>query len=114
MGEMAYAIAKADGHVQKEERKILHDILLEEIQHKNFDFDYAETIFLILQKDDPDSETSYKWAMQEFNENKLHLTKEMVEEFIVIADRIAAAFDLPSDKEDEIVARFKTDIRKLV
>jgi uncharacterized tellurite resistance protein B-like protein len=114
MGEMAYAIAKADGTVQKEERQKIQEIVLEQTKQHNIDFDFAETIFLILEKDDPDAETSYEWAMQEFDENKIHLTPQLVNQFIVIADRIADAFDLPSKKEDDMVARFKIDIQALI
>ena len=114
LGEMAYAIAKADGIVQTEERKVIHEIVLEEIKQHDLDFDFAETIFMILEKDDSDADTSFKWAMQEFEENKLHLTPELVNKFIRVADRIAEAFDIPSDREDLLLARFKSAIRKLV
>ncbi len=114
MGEMAYAIAKADGAVQTEERKKIHEIVLDEIAHNNIDFDYTEAIFQILEKDDPDAETSYKWAMHEFDENKLHLTPELVNQFIIIADKIADAFDLDSVREEMMVARFKKDLRALI
>ena len=114
LGEMAYAIAKADGAVQKEERKKVHEIVAEEMRKSNINIDYAETIFQILDKDDNDAESSYEWAMQEFDENKTHLTPALVDQFIVIVDRIAEAFDLPSDREDALVARFKMDIKKLI
>lgn len=114
LGEMAYAIAKADGAVQKEERKKVHEIVSEEIQKNNINIDYTDTIFKILDKDDNDAASSYEWAMQEFEENKTHLTPALVDQFVLIVDKIADAFDLPSDNEDAMVSRFKKDIRALI
>ena len=73
IGELAYAIAKADGAIQKEERKKFHDIVAAELRCKDFDFDISDIIFQILEKDKySDANTSYEWAMKEIKLNSEH------------------------------------------
>jgi hypothetical protein len=55
LGIMAYAVAKSDGEVQNEERQMIHKIVVEESGHE-IDFDYAEIIFSILQKEKQEAE----------------------------------------------------------
>ena len=50
IGELTYAIARADGNIQKEERKKFHDIVAAELRCKDYDFDISDIIFQILDK----------------------------------------------------------------
>ncbi len=114
MGEMAYAIAKSDGQVQKAERAKIAQIVSAGISKHEINFDFADTIFQVLQKDDPDAETSYRWAMKEFSEHSTHLTKEMADSFVKIMIEIATAFGVSTEEETSLVNRFRHDIGKLV
>src|ERR1700740_3514701 len=63
IGELAYAVARADGEVQQEERKKFYDIIAAELRCKNYDFDFSDIIFRIMDKDKQPAETVYNWAM---------------------------------------------------
>ena len=114
LGEMAYAVAKADGKVQVEERDKIHRIVMEETAHHNLDFDLAEIIFHILNKDDTDTKTSYDWAMAEFERHKQHLTKDLAIDFVAVVEKVALAFDSYTNKEKELVERFRKELGGLV
>ena len=51
IGQLAYAIAKADGAIQKEETKKFHAIVEAELRCKDYDFDVSDIIFQVLEKD---------------------------------------------------------------
>ena len=44
-GQIAYAVAQADGQVQREELEKLHSFLKNEIKNIDADFDYTDIIF---------------------------------------------------------------------
>jgi predicted metal-dependent RNase len=52
LGELAYAVAMADGQINYEERNKLHDIVVKEIEAGNYNFDISGIIFQILQKEE--------------------------------------------------------------
>jgi uncharacterized tellurite resistance protein B-like protein len=114
LGEMAYAVAKADGTVQREERDKIHRIVLEETSHHKLDFDLAEIIFHILKKDDMDANTSYDWAMGEFRTHKQYLTADLVVDFTAVVEKVALAFDSYTKGEKKMVTRFRTELGSLV
>ncbi len=110
LGEAAYAIAKADGTVQAEERRKIHDIVVAETAHHELNFDYAEIIFHILNKDNTDSRTSYQWAINEFRKYKTNLTPDLAIDFIGIVEKVAAATRPGSSEESLLVDRFRKDM----
>jgi len=111
IGELAYAIAKADGAIQKEEAKKFHDIVAAELRCKDYDFDVSDIIFQILQKDKfISSETAYNWAIKEIKLNSHYLSPEMKETFIKVIEKVAKAFPPVTKEEQKIVERFKLDI----
>lgn len=112
LGALAYAVAKADGKVQTEEREKLQEIVNAGIQH-NMDFNYTDIIFQILQKDKMGFRDVYEWAMHSFETGKYHLTPEVKKQFIKVIEDVAEAFP-PSDPEERaLIARFSADISKL-
>lgn len=113
LGEMAYAIACADGKLQEPERKVFEKILKNHLDWHVGDFDYAGVIFKILQKDKNDIPTVYKWAMKEMEMNKHHLTIQMINSFIDILKEVAAAFPPVTPEEKQWIDRFVTDIRNI-
>ncbi|MFI5203155.1 MAG: hypothetical protein ACHQF2_01570 [Flavobacteriales bacterium] len=113
LGELAYAIASADGKLQEAEKKTFEKIVTEHKAWHSGDFDYADVIFKILQKDKTDLETAYAWAMKEIELNKHHLTAQMVNSFKEILTRVAEAFPPVSIDEKEILNRFSKDIQKI-
>ncbi len=45
IGELAYAVASADGAVQEEERQKFHDIVKAELSKNEYTFDVSDIIF---------------------------------------------------------------------
>lgn len=112
LGILAYAIAKADGTVQKEERQRIHDIVEKETKH-NINFNYSEIIFDILQKDNRSFSQVYEWAINEFELGKYHLTEDMKKKFKNVIQQIAEAFPPDTDEEKELISKFGEDLKKL-
>ena len=42
LGHLAYAVAIADGEIQKEEQRIVHDIVINEVRKKNPEMNISE------------------------------------------------------------------------
>lgn len=109
LGILSYAIAKADGEIQPEERQMIHKIVVEESKH-HIDFDYAEIIFSILQKDNPGVNKAYEWAMHSFNLGKQHFTTEMKEQFVAVIQKMEEAFPPATVEERNLIEKFSRSI----
>lgn len=110
IGELAYAVARADGQIQREERKKFHAIVEAELRCKDYNFDVSDIIFQLMEKDKFDTETTYKWAMNEIKTNSHYLSPKLKETFIKVMEKVAKAYPPVSKKEQEILDRFKADI----
>src|ERR1017187_5410886 len=110
IGELAYAVARADGKVQKEERKKFHNIVEAELRCKDYAFDISDIVFQIMDKDKIDSETTYKWAMDEIRLNSHYLSPKLKETFITVMEKVAKAFPPVTVNEQTFIDRFKKDI----
>lgn len=110
IGELAYAVACADGQVQKEERKKFHDLVESELQNHHPDFDISDIIFKLMDKDRFDCETTYQWAMDEIKLNSHYLSPELKKIFIRVMEKVAIAFPPVTTSEKNLIDRFKKDI----
>lgn len=113
IGELAYAVARADGRVQAEERKKFQAIVEAELRCKDYDFDLSDIIFKIMDKDQHDSETVYNWAMHEIRTNSHYLSPEMKRTFISVMEKIAKAYPPVTGKEQAIIERFKKEMESI-
>lgn len=114
LGELAYAVAKADGEINFEERNKLHEIVVKEAKCHNHNFNVSEIIFHILQKEKIFTvEDSYRSAMKEINICSNYLTDDMKSEFVTVLDKVARAFDSYTTEERDLVERFRADIDKI-
>ncbi|MES2590746.1 MAG: hypothetical protein V4608_02590 [Bacteroidota bacterium] len=113
IGELAYAVAKVDGQVQKEEREKFHDIVASELRGKSGNFDISEIVFHIMDKDKMDTETTYNWAIKEIKLNSHYLSPKLKQSFINIIEKVAEAFPPVTPEERNILTRFKKDIEPL-
>ena len=113
LGQVAYAVAQADGKVQREEREKLHAFLKEEIKRIDGDFDYTDIIFQLLDKEHIDFETSYKWGIDSMKLGSHKLTEPLKWEFLELVCRVAEAYPPTSKEENEIISRFTQDLRTL-
>lgn len=112
LGALAYAVAKADGKVQKEEKELVKKIVTEGTEHE-IDFNYTDIIFQILQKDNMGFKEVYQWAMKSFELGKYHFTAEMKKDFIAVITKVAEVFPPTNEEEKEMLNRFGEDIQKL-
>jgi len=113
IGEIAYAVALADGKMQKQERVRFHNIVLAELRCKDYDFDISDIIFHIMEKDETDTETAYNWAMKMIKLNSHYLSPELKQTFIKVMEKVAKAFPPVTEQEKGIIERFKKDIEPI-
>lgn len=113
LGQIAYAIAQADGQVQREEREKLHSFLKNEIKNIDADFDYTDIIFQLLDKEHINFETSYKWGIDAMKLGSHKLTFQLKWEFLEILCKVAESYPPSTDRENEIIARFTKDLRMM-
>lgn len=114
LGELSYAIAKADGAIQKEEKEAIHAIVISELKKNNFYFEDLEMTFRFMQKDNIQIETIYEEALDVMRSNSFYLDKKLKEKFISVIQKIADAFPPITSSEQSFIDRFKTDINKLI
>ena len=112
LGILAFAVAKADGVIQNEEEKKLFEIVKTETDH-DMDFQYAEIIFQLLEKDSVGMDHVYDWAMDELNKGRHSLTTDIKNKMIEVLYKIADAFDHITDEEEKIILRFKNDLKTM-
>lgn len=113
IGELAYAMACADGIVQKEERKEFHDIVAAELRCKDYDFDFSDIIFQIMEKDGQSTEVAYSMALKNIKENSHYLSPELKQTFIRVIEKIARAYPPVTPEEKSFLERFKKDIEPI-
>lgn len=114
IGELAYAVAFADGKIQQEEREKFESIIAAELKGKNYDFDVSDIIFKILEKEKQDVETVYQWALAEIKTNSHYLSPALKQTFIIVLEKIAKAFPPITGEESKLIERFKNDIESIV
>lgn len=113
IGELAYAVARADGKVQEQERRKFQEIVETELNLGDPDFDVSEIIFRIMEKDQPDVETTYRWAIKQIRTNSHYLSPMLKQTFINVLDKMAEAYPPVTAEEKKLIDRFKEDIADL-
>jgi uncharacterized tellurite resistance protein B-like protein len=113
IGELAYAVAKADGRVQHEEKEQFHNLVARELEKDNHGFSVSEIIFHIMNKDKATLPDSYHWAMKEVRRNSHYLSPGIKETFIRVMEKVAAAYPPVTIEEESILERFRKDIAPL-
>jgi uncharacterized tellurite resistance protein B-like protein len=109
IGEFAYALAKADGNIQREEKQKLHQIVTEELKDDP-NYAIAEIIFSLLEKQRPDLETAYENAKKALHLGNDHLTNQLRTRFITLLEKIAMSFPPRTPEEHDILNRFREDL----
>jgi uncharacterized tellurite resistance protein B-like protein len=113
IGELAYAIACADGEVQEQERKKFHSMIAAEIRCGDYAFDVAEIGFQLLEREKMDTATTYAWAMKEIKLNSHYLSPELKKAYIMFLEKIAKSFPPVTIAESSLIERFKKDIEPI-
>ena len=109
-GQIAYALAAADGTIQKEEKQKLHELITAGMKDHQLEFDFSETIFLLLSKEHTELETAYNWGIRQFKLSSQYFSEKMKSDFTTVLEKIAEAFPPSTLDEKELIARFRKDI----
>lgn len=109
-GEVAYAIAKADGKIQREEKEKLKQILEEEFGKHFPESNHASIIFHVLQKEQLSSRAAYSAAVHELKTNSHYLSNDMKEHIVSIIEKVAISFPPKTVEENEMIQQFILDI----
>ena len=111
IGQLAYAVAKADGEIQKEEREKFANIVAAELRMYDEDFSVSDIIFQVLDKEKfIKAKDAYDWAMDQIRLNSHYLSPKLKETFIKVMEKIAKAYPPVTIDEMEIIEKFKKDI----
>jgi uncharacterized tellurite resistance protein B-like protein len=114
IGELAYAVAKADGEVQKEERLKFHNIVEAELRCKDYNFNVSDIIFQIVDKDKTSLQEAYDSAMKQIKTNSHYLSPELKATFIKVMEKIANAYKPVTINEQNLIEKFKKDIEPII
>lgn len=108
LGEVAYAVAHADGKVQLEEKEEFQEIIENGVQEKDYGFEVSEIIFKMLEKAKASTEEAYNSALNMIRLNSHYLSPKLKDKFIRVVERIASVYPA-ANKEENILERFKKD-----
>jgi uncharacterized tellurite resistance protein B-like protein len=112
LGELAYAVAFADGDVQREEQEQFQEFLKAQLED-NPHVDFSHIIFKLLEKKKSNSVTAYDWAINEVRTNSHYLSPELKHLFISVMENVAEAYPPVTKTERTLLDRFKADIAPL-
>lgn len=110
LGQLSYAIANADGKVQKEEKDNFHNILKEQFDAISHEIDSAEIIFELLRRDATDPQTAYNWALNQIKLYSHHFDNQMKQGFIATIKKVAEVYPPVEPEEKAIIQQFERDI----
>lgn len=113
LGQVAYAIAMADGEAQIEEKEKFHQIITEAAQKYDKDFDFADVMFQLMDQDHMDVETAYDWAIKQFKLGSNRLTDELKNNIIKILIDVAKAYPPVEIEEMDILERIQKDLDEI-
>lgn len=111
IGELAIAVARADGEIQKEERDQFHKLVEAELHNKDYAFDISDIIFKVMDKQKVSSTSdAYDSAMKEIKMNSHYLSPELKATFIRVMEKVADAYKPVTLNEMLLIEKFKEDI----
>ena len=121
LGKLLYAMAKADGKVQLEEVKALHNLVrdvLIKIEKTTDEFGtntafYTEFEFETLVDKKADMAAAYKSFISFITANKSHITKNMTDLCIESVEKIAEAFEGIVVSEQLLIDKLNADFKRL-
>ena len=113
LGELAFAVASADGSIQQEEKKRFQQIINDALKRQNYHYEISHIVFQLMNKEKPDTKTTYDWAMNVIKVNSHYLSPTMKETFIHVMKAIAEAYPPVTIDEKKVIDLFKKDIAPL-
>ncbi len=114
IGELAYAMARADGAIQKEESKRFLDMCVAELGDNRDEAMVSEIIFKVLSRQEVfTTEVAYDMAMQNIKTNSHYLSPELKKKAIRLLESVARAYPPVTADEKELLTRFKKDVEPM-
>ncbi len=122
LGNLVYAIAKADGSIQTEESsKIFYFVIsqLVELEKESGDGKNAleafntEKEFHRLQKEDTTVEKAYDGFVAFLEKNKNHFDEKLKNTCIDVMERVAEAYNDIEDSEKELMDKIRNKIQEI-
>lgn len=113
LGQLSYAIANADGKVQKEEKDKFHNILKEQFDAISPEMDSAEIIFELLRRDSTDPQTAYNWALNQIKLYSHHFDNQLKKGFIATIKKVAEVYPPVEPEEKALIQQFEKDIQSI-
>jgi uncharacterized tellurite resistance protein B-like protein len=113
IGQLAFAVAFADGQVQKEERERFHQIVSNELKNEKHGFDVSDIVFQVLDRDKMDVATVYDWSFKEIKLNGHYLSPELKNKFITVMRKVAESYPPITNEESSILTKFLDDIKDI-
>lgn len=105
LGEIAYAIALADGQLERDEELMFHDLIVEEVKQE-FDYNISEIIFALLKKEHIASKTTFQWGIKNMKLGEYHFTPEMLAKFKRILEKTADVFHGSVELKNQLIGQF--------
>ncbi len=114
MGSLAYAIAKADGVIQDEEKLTIRKLAQKEFELSDADNEWISNMFDKLEKDNISLDESYNYAIDTLEANRydFDFTDSVKKKCLSFMEKVSESFDGISGEERVIIDRFKIDMNK--
>jgi uncharacterized tellurite resistance protein B-like protein len=114
MGSLAYAITKADGQIQEQEKNTIKNLAQKEFELNDQDNEWIENMFSKLEKDGISLDDAYNYAIDvlEANRYEFDFDQEMKQKCVNFMERIAESSNGVSVNEQLIIKRFRKDITR--
>jgi uncharacterized tellurite resistance protein B-like protein len=114
MGSLAYAIAKADGIIQDQEKQTLKKLAQQEFELSESDNELIANVFVKMEKDNISLEDAYNYALDTLEANRYDydFTDSLKSKCISFMEKVSESFDGVSGEERSVIDRFKTDMSK--
>jgi uncharacterized tellurite resistance protein B-like protein len=113
IGELAYAVARADGKVQEQEKEKIHQIVENALKNNEHNFDISEIVFKLMERDKAGSRTTYNWAIRQIKLNSHYLSPKLKETIISVMEQVAEAYPPVTAGEHELIEDCKKELEAL-
>lgn len=112
MGSLGYAIAKADGVIQENEKETIAKLAQKEFELGDADVEWIRKVFLKLEKEHISLEDAYNYAIDTLEANRFDFDFDasVKKKCLNFIERVAESFGGVSYKELSILDKLKTDL----
>jgi hypothetical protein len=113
LGELAYAVAKIDGLVVKEERQKLHDIISKELSPIDFNYEIAKIIFETVDKQNKSAESVFTDAVDTIRSYSDSFDQQLRLVFLRTLEKMERAEPPVNNTQKQLLQKFRQEIKEL-